>query len=111
MWSDCRQVYKDQVLKYISGSTTTPVERSKEMKRLFPSVAFLLLFMWTEGEAIKFPPESMTSIAGLIPVQSVRRNQGSCGLSPELGCSGTVKLIEDCQTLGSILITILVCCR
>merc|ERR1711988_102387 len=81
------------------------VERSSEMERSPLSFVFLLLFTVARtGEGVKFPPTSKSSMAGLILNRSVQREGGNCSLP--LGRSGTVKLLEDCETLGRYLIPI-----
>ena len=86
----------------LADSTSKPVERSKEMERSPLSFVFLLLFTVASGEGVKFPPTSKSSIAGLIPNyqrigEKIGEIGGQCSLPRELGCSGTLKLLEDCE--------------
>ena len=85
----------------LADSTSKPVERRSEMERSPLSFVFLLLFTVARtGEGVKFPPNSKSSMAGLILNRSVQREGGNCSLP--LGGSGTVKLLEDCETLGQL---------
>ena len=87
----------------LADSTSKPVERSSEMERSTLSCVFLLLFTVARtGEGVKFPPTSKSSIAGLIPNyqrigEQIGEIGGQCSLPRELGCSGTLKLLEDCE--------------